>query len=440
MDLVKLHSTNPDVVRTYVLKKFKIFKGYTYSHKSRVAKCEAYYMASKGSQHGQDIIEEVYQQIFGQLFDPDAANERSERAAAKKPEKLKIESGEWLRRQELQHDDIESVLGRLRDWKSSGKYQEGESFFALLKTTVESIDPSLCNQSQFRSEFSAQCRASVTSGLLLTPEEVKAEFELLVGFEQTAQCTFEAHTANWGDINTKLEQSFKAGVWAKGEAGARLTRLGFSAEVQAAIAIGAQLNVAGEFSWSKGGAQLRLGGTGEMFAGAKGNISGKLSVKALQGLEAAFEIEAFFGFKATTSGTCSFAYEGQEIAAVTATAGVSFGIGGKLSAEINAPIFGPTKFSFDSNVSFGLGVSAGVEVKIDFKEAALAGSSAFKQVVYWRTMAQGYEMTLMKSDAKNLYYLNKAIARLQDELEGAASTIDTFNKVPMEKRSLLVAI
>jgi hypothetical protein len=67
-----------------------------------------------------------------------------------------------------------------------------------------------------------------------------------------ASCTFETRSLDWGAINAKLEQSFKAGAWANGEAKARMTKAGFSAEAQAAIAIGAQFSLEGELKWFHG--------------------------------------------------------------------------------------------------------------------------------------------------------------------------------------------
>ena len=69
---------------------------------------------------------------------------------------------------------------------------------------------------------------------------VSAQFEGMIGIQQNASVTFEAYSANWGEINAKLEEEFKAGIWTSGEAKAKIEKLGFSAEVQAAIAIGAQ--------------------------------------------------------------------------------------------------------------------------------------------------------------------------------------------------------
>ena len=146
----------------------------------------------------------------------------------------------------------------------------------------------------------------------------------------------------------------------------------------------------------------------------------------------------FLSFKA--EGSCSFVYGEATLASVTGSASIDFGVGATFEASIKAPIFGPTSISLESGVTMGIGSTVSVEMEIDFDEVALASSRAFKQVVYWRTMARGYEMGLMDSDAKNLYYLKKAIARLEEELESTEGVIDGYNKTPIEKRRLLMAI
>ena len=92
-----------------------------------------------------------------------------------------------------------------------------------------------------------------------------------------------------------------------------------------------------------------------------------------------------------------------------------------------------------SELTVGIGGATAVEVEINFSEIALAANQNFKQVVYWRTMARGYEMTLMNSDAKNLYYLKKCIARLTEESIDTRSSIASYQNTPVEKRRLLIA-
>jgi hypothetical protein len=440
MDLSKLRSKNPSVVQEYVEKKFKSFKGLRYPRSSRIKKVDAYYVAAAGSPHGQDVIESVYQSVFGEVYDDEDAIRRADKAAAKKPEKVKIESSAWLDKQTDYQEKVENALANLKRWKSPSvkAYEGGEEFFGELRTLVSTVDKTICDTTQFKSEFAADCRAEITSNVAITKEEVSAAFDLMVGFQQNASCTFETRSQNWGEINAKLEQSFKAGFWANGEAKARMTKAGFSAEAQAAIAIGAQFSVQGELKWTRGKGALVLSGDGEIFLGAEAHGEMKLTASALNGLELAIDAGAFAGFKANVSGAFAFEYGGNEIASVAASAGITFGAGGEFSAKLSAPIFGPSTFAIEANVAVGLGVNTDIQVAIDFNEAALAASQSFRQVVYWRTMAKGWDSSLMDLDARNLFYLNKAIARLEAELIDSTAKIKSFNDVPMEERSLLM--
>lgn len=440
MDLSKLRSKNPDVVQEYVQKKFKSFKGLRYPRSSRIKKIDAYYVAAAGSPHGQDVIQSVYQTVFGELYDDEDAVRRADKAVAKKPEKVKVESSAWRDKQTDRQEEIENALARLKHWKSPlvKGYEGGEEFFAKLRTLVSTVDKTICDTTQFKSEFAADCRAEITSNVAMTKEEVSAAFDLMVGFQQSASCTFETRSQDWGAINAKLEQSFKAALWANGEAKARMTKAGFSAEAQAAIAIGAQFSVEGELKWTKGKGALVLSGDGEIFLGAEAHGELKIKGSALEGLELAIAAGAFAGFKANVSGAFAFEYGGNQIASVAASAGVTFGAGGEFSVKLAAPIFGPTTFAIEANAAVGLGVNTDIEVAIDFNEAALAASQSFRQVVYWRTMAKGWDSSLMDQDARNLFYLNKAIARLEAELTDMTAKIESFDAVPMEERSLLM--
>jgi hypothetical protein len=180
---------------------------------------------------------------------------------------------------------------------------------------------------------------------------------------------------------------------------------------------------------------LVLSGDGEIFLGAEAHGEMKIKGNALEGLEIAIAAGAFAGFKANVSGAFAFDYGGNKIASVEASAGVTFGAGGEFSAKLSAPIFGPTTFAIEANVAVGLEVNTDIEVAIDFNEAALAASQSLRQVVYWRTMAKDWDSSLMDQDAKNLFYLKRAIARLEAELTDMTAKIESFNAVPMEERS-----
>lgn len=438
MNLTKLHSNNAQVVDDYVREKFKRFSRFTYSRATRVKKCEEYYIAARGSQYGEEAVERIYQQVFKQFLDTDHAESRA--AAKVKPEKVLVESSMWLSTKQAQGEQVGNSLAKLRRWKENGDYQYGESFFSGLVAEVAYIDDSICDAMGFQTEFSAECQARITHDVVIGKKEIEAQYDLMVGFKQDAACKFEARVGDWGVINAKLEESFKAGIWSSGSAKANMGKLGFTVDVQAAIAMGAQLNIEGELAWTKGRGKLALGGEAELFVGARADASATLSVNARKGIDLALKAGAFAGFSAEATGTCSFSYDGKTIASASATAGVTFGVGAEFEASIKAPIFGPTAIACAGNLTVGLGTKIDTRIAFNFSEAALASSAAFKKLVYLRTMARGYEMTLMQSDARNLYYLNKAIARLEAELTSSDELIDSFQRVPEEKRKLLVAL
>jgi len=274
------------------------------------------------------------------------------------------------------------------------------------------VDSGICDQTRFVSEFQQQCQADIRSNVAMTKKEAEATFDLMVGYSQKAAIRFDARSANWGQINAKLEEAFKAGLWASGNARAKWNTLGFSGEAEAAIAIGALLEIEGELAWSKGAAGIKLGGKAQAFAGARMGGSAKLSVDARKGFEAAVAAGAFAGLEFKAEGSCAFEWDGELLAAATGSASVTFGAGAEFSAAIKASLFGPTTFEIEGNLTVGIGAAAAVTVAVDFDQMALASSAAFRQAVYWRTIARGYETTLMDSDAKNLHYLKKCIARL----------------------------
>jgi hypothetical protein len=439
MNLKLLRSDDPTVVENYVWKKFKTFNGITYPKETRVKKCIAYYLASRGSMHGQSTVETVYQRVFKQLFPLEAA-ERTAAALERKANPIKLEFSQFVGAKEGYRDDVRNALDKLNHWKEKGSYQGGEAFFSKLANTVSFVDAKLCNPAEFLLEYSAECRANITSSVALSREEIEAQFELMVGVEQYAACSFQARSENWGVISGKLEEAFKGGIWASGSAKAKMESLGFSAELQAAIAMGAQLDLKGELKWEKARGQLSLGGEAELFVGARANLEMKLSASARSGIEASIKAGAFAGFSASCKGHCAFAYDGKDLARVEASASVTFGAGAEFEASIQAPIFGPTKIAFAANLTLGFGTATSVEAKIDFSESALAASQEFKKIVYWRTLAKGYEMSLMNSDAKNRHYLNKSIRRLTNELGDASDHVNSLRSIPQEKQSLLMTL
>ncbi len=443
MDLNKLNSRDPTVVEKYVTTKFKELKANRFLRRgNRNKKCTEYYISAGDGPHGRSTIKRVYDSVFyPEFFEESEPLERAAQALARKPEKFMIESSAWFSGKGEDADEIDAALIELKGWLKRNDWQEGESFFARLERRVAFLDDKLCDKSQFQSEFSRECGAAIICDTAVTAEEAKASYDLMVGFKQDAKWSFEARSTNWGLYNAKLEQSFQAGAWTAGSAEAQMTKLGFSAEAQAAIAVGALLNIEGQLSWTKkpGGGGVQLGGSAQVFGGARAEASVMLSASARKGFQAAVAAGAFAGLEFKAEGSCAFVYGDKVLAKTVGSASINFGLGAEFSASIAAPIFGPTVISVASELTVGIGGATAVEVEINFSEIALAANQNFKQVVYWRTMARGYEMTLMNSDAKNLYYLKKCIARLTEESIDTRSSIASYQNTPVEKRRLLIA-
>lgn len=434
MDLQKLLSDDPSEVRSYLRAKFKSLSRFRYSKNSRKQKCIKYYLAVDGSEHAQEIIEVLYLEFFHDNFPVEEA-EMVARAAVEASQRMNPD--DWL---DLQHDkvqEVKKVLAELQQWKESQEWQMGAMFYNQLVARVAFVDDKLCDDVQYGHEFSAALKSEANTSVAITAKEIEAKFDLMVGFKQTASCSFEVRDEDWGTVNGKLEESFKAGLWASGGAKASMDKMGFSAELQASIAIGLQLDIEAELTWSKDKHQVELGGEASVFVGGRVQAEMKLSVSAIKGLEASIKAGAFAGFSAEAKGHCTYSYDGQAIIAVEATAAVTFGAGAEFEASIKAPIFGPTEISFKASLTLGFGTAVGTKAVVNFSEASLALSTELQKVVEWRTLAKGYQMDLMNQDAKNLYYLNKSIRRMGSELASTQNTIETYHRVPEEKRGLL---
>ncbi|MBK8975534.1 MAG: hypothetical protein IPM29_06380 [Planctomycetes bacterium] len=434
MDKLALHSSDRATVEAYVAKKFRKFNRALYPKGTRIKKAVQYHVAAQGSPHGQEVVEDYYQHVFHQLFPLELAAVEARRQATFP---IKKESSQWMADQRRYIRKLEEARADLLRWKEAGDYQLGDDFFDALRNRVAFIDARICDTSGFNAEFSAECLAFARASHESSATSRAASFEAMVGFKQDASIRFEAWHPNWGEVSAKLEQSLLAGAWASGSAKAQMSKLGLSAELQAAVAIGAQLDISGELMWTKNDFGLSLGGDAQAFFGARASGEAKLSVKARQGLAASFKAGAFAGFSAEAKGHCAFTYRGQDIARVEATAAVNFGAGAEVEASVKAPIFGPTEISFAANLTLGLGTSVGTTAAIDFTEAALAASSQFHKLVALPTLMRGYEMTLQDIEARNRHYLDKALRRIETEIESASEELRAEEKIPMEKRSLL---
>jgi hypothetical protein len=418
----------------YIERKFKSFNRWFTSDKTRKKKCIAYYNAADGDPTIQSVITSQYSLIFQAPF-PKAEAEATANRKFKSANMM--ESSQYFEGQQDRAASIGQKVAMMQVWQKSNEWQAGDSFFRKLKQEMMEIDSQVCDSTQFNTEFAATCKREITTGITTTDQERSAKFEMMVGFKQKTECVFAAHDENWGDINAKLEQSFQAGIWANGTAGVKMTQLGLSAQAQAAVAIGAQLIVKGDLSWTKKQNALKLTGEVEVFVGAKAQASIKLSASAILGLDAQIKAGAFAGFSATAKGLCSYSYDGQDVISVAAEASIQFGVGAAFEAGIKAPIFGPTVVSFKAGLAVGLGSSVKTTASVDFDAAALAANQNFRKVVYWRTLSQGWDPTLYNQDAKNLYYLKKCIDRLQHEQVQVTEIVSTYHETPSELRSLL---
>src|SRR5215831_1864048 len=102
---------------------------------------------------------------------------------------------DWIGMQEDRQEAVEQLLRKLIQWKEDGDYQMGEAFFLEMQMEVAKFDPSLVN-----------------------PKEFQAEFEGLIGIQQSAGVTFEAYSKKWGQVTAALKEDFKLGAWASGNA------------------------------------------------------------------------------------------------------------------------------------------------------------------------------------------------------------------------------
>lgn len=435
MNLEKLTSSSEPQVRDYVLTKFRKFNNFLYPKSARQRKCIEYYNAAAGSPHGLRAVVDAYFSIFQASFPKDEAERQARQAAGP----AKREFGEWVRSKHGRKAELELTLKQLKQWKEAHAYEDGPRFMAQLESAAGWVDGDIFDTVTFSKEFEARCKRELTPDHEITKTGASVSVEGLIGFEQKAAARFAAKPAAWTEISARLEQSFKAGAWGSGSAEAKLAGLGFSTEIQAAVAIGTQLDVSGECQWKQGRGSLKLEGSAQVFLGVQASADAALSLGARKGLKASFDAGAFAGFSAQSGGKCSFNYDGKEIAAAEATAQIGFGIGAAFSASLAAPLFGPTAISVGGNVTFGVGSGTNVDLAFNFSEAALAASNEFRKLVYLPTMAQGYRPDLITSDARNLHYLNKAIDRITEEIEAAEESINSATRIPREKRPLLMS-
>lgn len=433
-----LQSKSDYEVRLYVAKKFKIFDSWTYSETRRNRKCVDYYICA--SDENKRVVETTYYDIFKKQFPKALANQVEADLERKAAGPVMVERSEWIQRQEDRQATAQQLLDTLLLWKRAKDYQEGPEFYLRLQAQVEEFDPTLVNPKEYLSETEVKRVAKLTGNMTKSARDVQAEFEGMLGVQQSAQVSFEAYSPRWGQINAALKEDFKAGAWASGSARAALSNRGFDLSAQAAVAFGAELNIDGSCTWKLANHGLDLSGNCRLFAGARGSFDSNLSADLYKGINASLSLDAFAGVEASVSGKCAFTYGDKTMVGVDATASVQFGVGGSLSGSLKVPIFGATQIAFASSVAIGLGVGVSTNTEIHFSQIYLAGKEDFRKIIYLPTIAKGYRMDLMTDDAKNLHYLDKCIARIGDGLTGTQEKLVSVKKVPEEKQRLLMRL
>jgi hypothetical protein len=162
---------------------------------------------------------------------------------------VKVESGAWLEQQNEYLEKTQRVLTLLQKREEQREYQMGEDFFLQLQQEVAFLSEDIRDPVSFGSEFAAMRIKRLTSTHDVGPRSLNAEFDAMLGFEQHAAMKFECYHPSCGALTGRIEELFKAGVRTTGSAKAKMMQLGFSAELQAAIAIGAQLNLSGDLAF-----------------------------------------------------------------------------------------------------------------------------------------------------------------------------------------------
>ena len=389
MNLQQLQNDNVEVARTYALKKFIMFM--KLKEGKREQKVAQYYDAVRYMPKHARVVAEAYTAVYHKPIDDDRGP-----------------VGYHL-------DVIGRDLQQLKDWESNGDWQEGEDFLRKLKELMLAYDVSACEDNVVKKDFGVQAKKAMTGSGVLTSEEVGGEFDAMLGLQQTASLSFVART-DMGELTAKLEESLKLGAWAQGQAAAKMSAAGMSAEMQFTAAVGGELNIDGMMSWSKGDAALKLGGNVKVFGGARGSVGLKLSAESKGKFEASIEAGCFAGLEISCSGDGAFIYADEEVLSAAAELSLKLGVGAQFAASYASSIFGPTEVALDMGVAMGIGMGSSATVAVSFAAMHLLGKDAFRTVLYLPTLAQGYKMELMTNDSKNRYFLKRSQAKLVEEI------------------------
>ena len=393
MNVSILQGQDQAALQKYVDGKFTSWRNNPFYPRSfRDDKCIEYYNAAstvvnQGCRFANyEIVASRYNSIFQVTFPYQKAKEV---AAKKSKSPTKVEWSEGLKRKEKELKKYRELLALLKKWKEDKEYQTGEEFYEKLRTQVDFVQKGLCDPTRFIVEHDAVLAHEATATHEVSGQGASASFDAMIGVKQHIDAEFTYFNPRIGEVSAKLNEAFKAGAWASGEAKAKLNKLGFDLDVQAAIAFGAELDVNGECSWKRGDLGLQLAGNCTLFAGAQGNFAASLSANALKGINAAISAGAFAGVSANVGGTFTFTYGDEELVSTNATAGVSYGVGGQFSANLSIPIFGPTSFGFSASAAVGLGVQTSVNTSVNFSEVALATSAEARKLLYIPTLMRG---------------------------------------------------
>lgn len=264
------------------------------------------------------------------------------------------------------------------------------------------------------------------------------EGEFFAGAREKGELTF-ALDNKYASIITKLEEEAKLGSWGEGSLSGKLGLTGLSMDAQAYLALGGQIAVRGNFDakTKTGGVGLILEGDGTAFAGAEAGGEAHFSVGLTQGIAASVKANAFAGVKAEANGKIMFQLKNRPIFGVKGTAGVTFGAGGEVEATLKIPIFGDSEFGFKADAALGLGTSAGASVVLNMGNMALSAKEILLELRNLSTTRQGYE-SLNIQDEQTLQELTKLLQVYTFAIKEVSSKIKKFDKIPQEKRSLLV--
>ncbi len=419
-----LTSGTPAEVREYMLGKYADWKKWQLSSR-RTSKAAQYYVTA--SPTNQRIIKSLYGDFF---HEPWPAKEVAE-AEQKSKTTPKISRDDKIEDLVQQKTKLKQAASQIGIWERSQDWQEGTDFYERLKTLVEPLLKGTFSQTSYQAEHEVR-RVSEVNG-----SQVDGTLDFMLGIQQNSEIVF---TFDGSYVNgvTKLEQDFKAGLWGKLEATKSATRTDVAARVAVAVALGAKFSAKATTTWGMDGPAMQLAGEVKGFVGAQASAKAGFAA-GLSGVEAYVHAGAFAGAKFSASGTCALLYEGEEVASVQGSVGITFGAGASFDMGIAASLFGPTQITLGGNLTVGLGIDFDKQLSINFNQAYLAADDAFKKAIYVKTIAQGWNTSLQKQDHKNKHYLKKSIVCLNDAIKEIDDRIKSMNSRPVEERSLLVS-